>query len=276
MDKETLSNYGWIVICVLVLAVMIALATPFGNYIKDAVWSTTQGLFDVNQNALEAAGIIVTPQSEPEYVTISGSIVRMKNVSSTVHNLKIQLSSDTITDFSTVNVTRVGKNLWDSNYASNPENWGQCSGNNNYYVMPIKVGAGNKVTVSYNNDSIAEDRMFFTGAHTVGDSIMNMSWLHHPTNSNPGTVNNVQTLTAVEDYIYIYTSKMGFNIFNELVNPILQIEIGATATDFEPCNIQTVIANADGSVTGITSVSPIMTIFTDSDVTITCEYQKKK
>ena len=30
MDKETLSNYGWIVICVLVLAVMIALATPFG------------------------------------------------------------------------------------------------------------------------------------------------------------------------------------------------------------------------------------------------------
>ena len=30
MDKETLSNYGWIVICVLVLAVMLALATPFG------------------------------------------------------------------------------------------------------------------------------------------------------------------------------------------------------------------------------------------------------
>ena len=26
MDKETLSNYGWIVICVLVLAVMLALA----------------------------------------------------------------------------------------------------------------------------------------------------------------------------------------------------------------------------------------------------------
>ena len=30
MDKETLSNYGWVVICVLVLVVMIALATPFG------------------------------------------------------------------------------------------------------------------------------------------------------------------------------------------------------------------------------------------------------
>ena len=41
MDKETLSNYGWIVICVLVLSVMIALATPFGTYVSNAVKSTT-------------------------------------------------------------------------------------------------------------------------------------------------------------------------------------------------------------------------------------------
>ena len=52
MDKETLSNYGWIVICVMVLAVMIALATPFGGFIRDAVWSTTNGLFDTGENAL--------------------------------------------------------------------------------------------------------------------------------------------------------------------------------------------------------------------------------
>lgn len=58
MDKETLSNYGWIVILVLVLAVMIALATPFGSFIADAVKSTTQGLFDVNQNALNSTGLI--------------------------------------------------------------------------------------------------------------------------------------------------------------------------------------------------------------------------
>lgn len=58
MDKETLSNYGWIVICVLVLAVMIALATPFGTFVADAIKSTTQGLFDVNQNALNSTGLI--------------------------------------------------------------------------------------------------------------------------------------------------------------------------------------------------------------------------
>lgn len=58
MDKETLSNYGWIVICVLVLAVMLALATPFGDFVADAVKSTTQGLFDVNQKALNQTGLI--------------------------------------------------------------------------------------------------------------------------------------------------------------------------------------------------------------------------
>ncbi len=52
MDKSTLSNYGWIVIAVLVLAVMIALATPFGTYIKSGVESTTQGLFDTQQSAM--------------------------------------------------------------------------------------------------------------------------------------------------------------------------------------------------------------------------------
>ena len=62
MDKETLSNYGWIVICVLVLAVMIALATPFGRFIEQAVQNTAQGLFDVNQNALDVAGINIGNQ----------------------------------------------------------------------------------------------------------------------------------------------------------------------------------------------------------------------
>ena len=56
MDKETLSNYGWIVICVLVLAVMIALATPFGDFVADAIKSTSQGLFDTSQNAMDSLG----------------------------------------------------------------------------------------------------------------------------------------------------------------------------------------------------------------------------
>ena len=72
MDKETLSNYGWIVICVLVLAVMIALATPFGSYVSDAVQSTTEGLFSTNQKALNSTGLInVGEQSFDDYTPAS-------------------------------------------------------------------------------------------------------------------------------------------------------------------------------------------------------------
>ena len=62
MDKETLSTYGWIVICVMILAVLLALASPFGNFVAGAVKATAAGLFDVNQNALDVAGIVIPDQ----------------------------------------------------------------------------------------------------------------------------------------------------------------------------------------------------------------------
>lgn len=49
MDKETLSNYGWIVIVVIVLAIMIALATPFGSYVVNGVDSIAKS-FSANAN----------------------------------------------------------------------------------------------------------------------------------------------------------------------------------------------------------------------------------
>lgn len=77
MDKNTLSNYGWIVIAVLVLSVMIALATPFGEYIKAGVESTTAGLFDTSEKALNVVGMsakddtgkMVYTGAEGEYTT---------------------------------------------------------------------------------------------------------------------------------------------------------------------------------------------------------------
>ena len=75
MDKETLSNYGWVVICVLVLVVMIALATPFGKFIAEAVKNTTKGLFDVSAKALETGfdglGVTVATPADIVYSTIS-------------------------------------------------------------------------------------------------------------------------------------------------------------------------------------------------------------
>ena len=42
MDRSTLSNYGWIIVTTIIIALMIVLATPFGNYIGDAFTSITE------------------------------------------------------------------------------------------------------------------------------------------------------------------------------------------------------------------------------------------
>ena len=57
MDKETLSNYGWIVVLVLILAVMMALATPFGSFVSTAIKDVTGGFWNVNSVALKGVGI---------------------------------------------------------------------------------------------------------------------------------------------------------------------------------------------------------------------------
>ena len=42
MDKNTLSNYGWIIVTTIIIALMIVLATPFGNYMKDSFTGITE------------------------------------------------------------------------------------------------------------------------------------------------------------------------------------------------------------------------------------------
>ena len=50
MDKKTISNFGWIIICVLVLLVIIALATPFSSYIGNFAENILIG-FNENQQS---------------------------------------------------------------------------------------------------------------------------------------------------------------------------------------------------------------------------------
>ena len=75
MDKETLSNYGWVVICVLVLVVMIALATPFGNFIASAVKNTTEALFGASKKAVEVGladtGVTLADAGNIAYSTVT-------------------------------------------------------------------------------------------------------------------------------------------------------------------------------------------------------------
>ena len=57
MDKETFSSYGWIVITVIVLAIMIAFATPFGEFIVDAVKTVLRDFQETAGNALSNTSV---------------------------------------------------------------------------------------------------------------------------------------------------------------------------------------------------------------------------
>lgn len=56
----------------------------------------------------------------------------------------------------------------------------------------------------------------------------------------------------------------------------IQVETGEAVTEYEPFNgANTYIPNVDGTVSGLVSVSPSMTILTDTDgVTVDCEYNR--
>ena len=48
MDKDSLTNYGWIVICVLIIGIILSFVTPFGNFITTATKNTVEGLLNLN------------------------------------------------------------------------------------------------------------------------------------------------------------------------------------------------------------------------------------
>ena len=97
MDKQTLSNYGWLVIVTLILAVMLALATPFGTYVGDAVVSIANGYVQASNNAIDEDNIATNEDkwdSKFDYSGFEGSnggaqstpVIDMSTIDSTLAN----------------------------------------------------------------------------------------------------------------------------------------------------------------------------------------------
>ena len=117
MDKETLSNYGWIVICVLVMVVMIALAGPFGTFVADAVKSTTQGLFDVNQNAMNAAGINIDDNAFTDDINGGTSHNTLEGKTLAIFGTSISITGDKYVETSYNEALAENYNMILKNYA---------------------------------------------------------------------------------------------------------------------------------------------------------------
>ena len=214
----------------------------------------------------------------------SGEIITADNVYEVEHTLNCYLTSDTITDFSVVKVSRYGKNLFNGEFNVTRYNETKTeiipNGIRVTKKMPsdscfcqIELGKvedfkDQTITVSYNK--LREDKatqVLVVTPDSTASGGTKLLEINRQGNNVILTAHIDETLYSgqyVNLRVYVDSSKVGeVGDYTDFTN--FQIEIGSTATNYEPYMCQTITANADGTVDGLTSLSPNMTIMTDTE-----------
>ncbi len=212
--------------------------------------------------------------------TVSGSVISVGDVCSIEHNLEVNLTSDNITDFSGITVSRYGKNLSDLEdfTAETIAALEIVQSNTNVVFIPNET-----YTVSYDYNFINDftsgyfrvELMYADKYQKVLRKPIPNTWNEYKTSSGRMSI----SFTAREDYVYGEYIWIRFIIGSSTAAEIeisnIQIELSQASTEYEPYKEpQTVTANADGEVKGLTGISPNMTIIADSnDINIQCSYR---
>ena len=211
--------------------------------------------------------------------TVSGESIAVYDVNSVEHNLNINLTSDTVTDFSDITVSRYGKNIFDIKQMK----IGSMSKNlvieeNGFSFQRVITKATSYVAVTIR----LEKGIYFLSGDVIQSDGLNGGWgvydnqkgLYLVNSSSSGLVKERFTIEESKEYSINFYCNYNSVEDTQAEYKNIQLELASSATDFENYKpLQTVTANSDGSVKGITSISPNMTLFVDrDDVTINCEY----
>ena len=179
------------------------------------------------------------------------NIVTCDYVNENEHDVEVKLSSDNITDFSDKQVKVIGKNWW-------------CL--NNHYeganflvpITPFKFPKG-KVGFSFNSDT--ENASYELTIYDENKTVIKAQ----STDIVLGKNEAVFELTKECAFVRLYVS-------SKVAISDIQIELN-TVTDYEPYTEKTYTANADGTVDGVTSISPVMNLICDTEgVDISAKY----
>ena len=162
-------------------------------------------------------------------------------------------------DVSKVKLTRCGKNLLP-------------------YPFPETTLTRNGITYTDNGD----------GSVTIRGTATSLAYFYVARNIALGDVpiNSISVPNATNGK-YTISKRLYYGVDNTLSLQVLagetvdetlypQLELGAVATDYEPYKeTKEYTPNSDGTVDGVKSLSPCMTLFTDTDgVEIVCEYNR--
>lgn len=202
---------------------------------------------------------------------------------------QIQLEEgDTATEYepyvdpSTVTVTRSGKNMFNPNRLLEAHEWSVIDGVYSGYAYPLhelynyQTGVplvyGFKVNTQYifslrGYVDATEEKTGVVFQFKYSDGTLSYLYVKH-TSETPYTM----VSTAGKTVVALYAS-YGTSITTYLKD--IQLEEGTSQTDYEAYLGTTYTPEADGTVNGITSLSPTMTLLTDTaGVTIEAEYNQ--
>lgn len=219
------------------------------------------------------------------YSNSTGTLETGTTYTATYSDIQIELGSTAtpytpyISDFSTVNVTRCGKNLIPYPYAETRDT-----------IYGISIAYGEDGSVIFNGTAIGNvyfkvfervkfpaGKYYLSGTPTGGG--VNVVFLYFFETDNPSTIYNAYTtngvacsLSGTEYSGRIYIAN-GQTVENLVFKP--QLELGSTATSYEPYQGQTYTPTTTGEVTGITNLYPTTTLMTDTEgAIIEAEYNR--
>lgn len=220
--------------------------------------------------------------------TAIGSTVRLDDISPFEHEIAVKLSSDTVTDFSGVTLTKYGKNLF-RRTAIAGDSRGELAVNGNRLIFTsIKGGGSITFTLGKYKEFVGKDitisldfieckganRAFTTRLFADSTLFQNFSTAVGERSRKTYQIpsNDTAEYLKVDLYVGYITAAAG----DYVVIDNMQVEIGNNATEWEEGKEPTAhTANADGTVNGVTSVYPTTTLLTDTDgVNIEAEYNK--
>lgn len=211
-----------------------------------------------------------------------GTVVKPDDISSLEHNLKIKLTSDSITDFSTVKVFRYGKNLFNPTLFTEAgwmiEDDGAYSGAPILLSQKYSFEEGGIPGIPFLPELQYSVSFTAKADITVSGNMALYVYIYYTDGTNE--VLRVNS-TEYKYYSLVSSSKksvdkiaFGYNTGYKTYVKNFIISIGSDLS-YEPYKeVQSTAANNDGTVYGLTSTSPYMTLITDTDgVVINCDYK---
>ena len=273
-------------------SVVLGAAVMIGSYglVSEVVLPLTnervESMFSYSSDGEAGGSGTVTPTPGiPDSLTetVSGKYICLSDVYSVEHPLNVTLTSDTLTDFSSVTVSRYGSNLLDisdmlkDNTVDNGDGtytFTMTEANNNGRFTGkarVNIPAGTPFSFTVKTIEKTFSHNIFV-EYTLADGTKDYPGLKTTTSSDRFVTYN-QAVTGIRIFVVETKNNVGEHlVFSE---PKLNLGIELDYVDYvEP---QEVTANTDGSVQGLTSISPAMTLITNNnDVVINCEYEKER